>query len=400
MLIVDINHGALDLALEYEKSGKVPVIWDIYGKLERDKNFKEENKNILSKFKIISKKETPEFSNYNEVIAPVHCPIDVKFKTFHEAVSEIISKKYPKTVEKMITVTGVKGKTTTTELLKHILSEKYSVFCHNSSDGSITPVTVLNILNKLNEEKKLQIYDFLIFEISLGIVSSNYSILTNILENYSIAGGRREASIKIDSLKNSKIAFVNEDLKNRFKIFHKNLKIVKNAKIISKYPLKFNYLKNDFEFNESVFGSHFIENSVFAIELCSYFMGFEEIKNSLKSFEIKNRMNVEKKNNYAIVKNINPGLDLKAIDYAIFDFLNLFETGTIIIGGDLGCTCEEIDIKKLADLIKKYDRDGVKFLLSGSVGKNLKEIINLEFVDINNYAVEENTLVIYRSKLC
>ncbi|MBM7409915.1 coenzyme F430 synthase [Methanococcus maripaludis] len=400
MLIVDINHGALDLALEYEKSGKVPVIWDIYGKLERDKNFKEENKNILSKFKIISKKETPEFSNYNEVIAPVHCPIDVKFKTFHDAVSEIISKKYPKTVEKMITITGVKGKTTTTELLKHILSEKYSVFCRNSNNGSITPVTVLNILNKLNEEKKLKIYDFLIFEISLGIVSSKYSILTNILENYSIAGGKRQASIKIDSLKNSKIVFVNEDLKNRFEIFHKNLKIVKNAKIISKYPLKFNYLKNDFEFNESVFGSHFIENSVFAIELCSYFMSFEEIKNSLKSFEIKNRMNVETKNNYAIVKNINPGLDLKAIDYAIFDFLNLFETGTIIVGGDFGCTCEEIDIKKLADLIKKYDRDGVKFLLSGSVGKNLKEIINLEFVDINNYAVEENTLVIYRSKLC
>jgi hypothetical protein len=111
-------------------------------------------------------------------------------------------------------------------------------------------------------------------------------------------------------------------------------------------------------------------------------------------------MNVETKNNYAIVKNINPGLDLKAIDYAIFDFLNLFETGTIIVGGDFGCTCEEIDIKKLAYLIKKYDRDGVKFLLSGSVGKSLKEIINLEFVDINNYAVEENTLVIYRSKLC
>lgn len=156
MLIVDINHGALDLAVEYEKSGEIPVIWDIYGKVERDKNFKEENKNILSKFKIISKKETPNFLKYNEVIAPVHCPIDVKFKTFHDAVSEIISKKYPETVEKMITVTGVKGKTTTTELLKHILSEKYTVFCHNSSNGSITPVTVLNILNKLNEEKNFK----------------------------------------------------------------------------------------------------------------------------------------------------------------------------------------------------------------------------------------------------
>ena len=128
----------------------------------------------------------PDFLNYKEVIAPVHCPIDVKFKTFHDAVSEIISKKYPEIIEKMITVTGVKGKTTTTELLKHILSEKYNVYCHNSNDGSITPVTVLNILNKLSEDGKLQIYDFLIFEISLGVVSSKYSILTNILENYKI----------------------------------------------------------------------------------------------------------------------------------------------------------------------------------------------------------------------
>lgn len=375
MLIIDINHGALDLAVEYEKSGKNPVIWDIYGKLERDEKFKECNKNILSKFKIISKKEMPDFSNYTEVIAPVHCPIDVEFKTFHDAVSEIISKKYPGVIEKMITVTGVKGKTTTTELLKHILSEEYTVYCHNSNDGSITPITVLNILNNLSDERKLQIYDFFIFEISLGIVSSKYSILTNILENYKIARGMRSASIKIDSLKNSKIAIINDDVINIFDVNHKNLKVVKNANIISKYPLKFNYLKNDFEFNESILGSHFIENSIFAIELCSNFLSFEKIKNSLKKFKIENRMNVEKKEEYTIVKNINPGLDLKAIDYAISDFLSLFENGMVIVGGDFGCTCEEINIEKLAELINQYLKKGVKITIAGDVGIYLKNML-------------------------
>ncbi|ABO35799.1 Mur ligase, middle domain protein [Methanococcus maripaludis C5] len=400
MLIVDINHGALDLAVEYEKSGKKPVIWDIYGKLDRNEDFKEKNKNTLSKFKIIPRNEIPDFLNYREVIAPVHCPMDVKFKTFHDAVSEIISKKYPEIIEKMITVTGVKGKTTSTELLKHLLSEKYNCYCHNSNDGSITPVTVLNILNKLSEKGKLQIYDFLIFEISLGIVSSKYSILTNILENYTIAGGRRGASIKIDSLKNSKVVFVNEYLKNSFKLDHNALKVVKNPKVVSKYPLKFNYLENDFEFNESVFGRHFVENSSFVIELCSNFLSFDEIKISLKRFKIENRMNVEKKGNYTIVKNINPGLDLKAIDYAVSDFLIVFDNGTVVIGGDFGCTCEEINIEKLADLINQYIKKGVKIELSGDVGKNLKKLVNLESVTIKNYEFKNDTLVIYRSNLC
>ncbi|WP_459201711.1 coenzyme F430 synthase [Methanococcus sp. CF] len=399
MLFIDVNHGALDLALEY-KNGENPVIWDIYGKLERDNEFKEKNKQILSKFKIIPKKEIPDFSDYREIIAPVHCPIEVEFKTFHDAVSEIISKKYPKVIEKMITVTGVKGKTTTTEILKHVLSEKYRVYCHNSNNGSITPVTVLNILNKLSEEKKLEIYDFLIFEISLGVVSSTYSILTNILENYKIAGGRRSASVKIDSLKNSKTVITSQKIQKNFQINHENLKILQNAEIISKYPLKFNYLNYDFEFNESVFGSHYVENSSFAIELCADFLNFEEIKNSLKKFKIENRMNVEKKNGYTIVKNINPGLDLKAINCAITDFLSLFETGTIIIGGDFGCTCEEINIKKLADLINRYTKKGAKILLSGDVGKKLKEHVDLEEMDFKTYEFKDNTLVIYRSKLC
>ena len=39
MLIIDVNHGALDIAKEYIDLGHNVSVWDIYGKLEKDKDF-------------------------------------------------------------------------------------------------------------------------------------------------------------------------------------------------------------------------------------------------------------------------------------------------------------------------------------------------------------------------
>jgi len=400
ILVVDVNHGALDISKEYLLAGKDVIVWDIYGKIDKDVEFKEKNLNIISNLKIIPKNTVPDFSKYSEVIAPVHCPIDVDFKTFHEAVSEIIMKKYPKVFEKLITVTGVKGKTTTTEIINHILSSKYTVFLHNSNYGSITPVTVLNKLDELEKNGNLKNYDFFIFEVSLGVISSKYSILTNIVEDYKIAGGRRSASVKINSLKNSENIYIDRKTYETYGKSLKNAKIIENtAKIVSKYPLSYEYNGSIFELNDSVLGFHFVENSVFAFELCSNFMDLDEIKRDLKDFQIKNRMEVEKNGKYVIVKNINPGLDLKAINYAIDDFLSIFKIGTVIIGGDLGCTCEEIDVTALYELLLKYDTKSVNFLLSGDLGQSLKEFIDFPIVERKNYEFKDNTLVIYRSKI-
>ena len=75
---------------------------------------------------------------------------------------------------------------------------------------------------------------------------------------------------------------------------------------------------------------------------------------------LKNRMEVEKNGDSVIVKNINPGLDLKAIKYAIDDFLSIFKTGTVIIGGDFGCTCEGINVTALYELLLNYDTKSVR----------------------------------------
>ena len=416
MLIIDINHGGLDLFKEYTKLGYSPKIWDIYGKLENKKIDKKIKENLF-KFN-----ELPNFDNYDLIVAPIHCPINLeklklenKYKSFHEGVSEIINKKYGNIYKKFIDITGVKGKTTTTELINHILKEDYSVFLNNSNYGSIAPTEVLNCINKLNNLNKLDNYDLFIFEISLGITKCNYGSLLNIIENYSIGNNKRTALYaKYNTLKLAKNKYINKSIIDNFKLNNtnnlKNINIVdiNSVNIISNYPILFKYNNKTIKLNNNLFGKHFIENILFSFEICKNFLNEENIIDKLKTFKINNRMNIYKKNNYYIVKNINPGLNVKSINNTINDFINQFKTGIIIIGGDFGCTCEEIHINKLSSIIKKYiENKNIKIILCGNIGKELKKHLNLEYINkleninnnINISNIKNNLLIIYRKKI-
>ncbi|EHP87088.1 coenzyme F430 synthase [Methanotorris formicicus] len=394
MLIVDVNHGALDLAREYIELGYSVDVWDIYGKLEKDKDFLNNYEDIISKVKIIKKDENINFNKYDKVIAPIHCPIDVDFISFHDAVSEIVKEKYG-IQKKFIEVTGVKGKTTTTEMINFILKDDYEVFLHNSNRGSITPTSILNVLRRGNLD-----FDYYVFEVSLGITACGYGVITNILENYPISKGKRNALVaKISTLKNADKKYINMKILEEYelKLNLENLFVLDtNGEIISKYPLKYKFNDHIVEFNKDVFGMHLVENSIFAIKVCENFLDTEEIIEKIKNFKINSRMSVEKIKNRYIVKNINPGLDVKAIDYAIKDFLEVFG-GVVVIGGDFGITCEEIDVKKLAKVLEKYDAN---FIFVGDVGKELKKILKNPFydeIDLNN--LNGNVLAIIRTSL-
>jgi len=399
MLIVDVNHGALTLAEEYLNLGYEVDVWDIYQKIKKSEDFKVKYQRLKEKFgnKLNLFFEQPNFEKYNKIIAPIHCPVDVDFIPFTDAVSEILKEKFGDIYKKIINITGVKGKTTTTTLINHILKGKYSTYLHNSNFGSIAPPTILKVLNNLDVDE----YDFFIFETSLGLIKCKYGAITNVLENYKIAGGRRDAlTAKFASLKNVEHAFVNKRDIERYgiNINHKYLNVVDvdKAEILNKYPLKFKYLDEIFEFNKNVFGLHFLENSLFAIEICKNLVDIGEIRERLKTFTIKNRMEIKEVDKKILVKNINPGLDVKAIYYAIKDFLEVFD-GDVYIGGDFGVVCEEIDVKKLADILKKFN---CKYIFVGEIGKELLNYLNGSYIErFDENKINKNSLIILRERL-
>ncbi|ADC69177.1 Mur ligase middle domain protein [Methanocaldococcus sp. FS406-22] len=399
MLIIDVNHGALTLAEEYLNLGYDVDVWDIYQKIKKSEDFKVKYQRLKEKFenKLNLFFEQPNFEKYDRIIAPIHCPIDVNFIPFTDAVSEILKEKFGDIYKKIINITGVKGKTTTTSLINHILKDKYSTYLHNSNSGSIAPPTILKILDNLDIDK----YDFFIFETSLGLVKCKYGAITNVLENYKTAGGRRDAlTAKFSSLKNAEMAFINRrDIKRyNLNISHKCLNVVNvdRAKILNEYPLKFEYFDEIFEFSKNIFGLHFVENSLFAIEVCKNLVDMDEIKERLKTFTIKNRMEIKEIDGKVLVKNINPGLDVKAISYAIKDFLEVFG-GDIYIGGDFGVVCEEIDVKKLAEILKNFN---CQYIFVGEIGRELLNYLNGEYIDrFNENKIKKNSLVILREKI-
>jgi len=411
ILIIDINHGALDIAKEYYNLDHRDIfIWDIYGKLKKDKTILKKYNEVIKYFNIIPSEGKPDFSKYEEVVAPIHCPIDWDFTPFHDAISKIIKIKYNNLYKKFIEITGVKGKTTTTELIYKILSNEYNVFINNSNRGSITPVSVINSINLLSEKNTLDSYDVFIFEVSLGITSCRYGALINILENYPIGGGLRDSFIaKMSSMKNAERAYINKRVFEEYS--YRNFEDIKlnnlieiddkNIEILSKYPLRYRYNGRVIEFNREIFGTHYIENSLFAINICKNFMDLDEIVDRVYSFKIKNRMSISS-HNPLIIENVNPGLDVKAIDHAINDFKGVFNRGIVVIGGDFGCTCEEIDMDRLVNVVKKYNKH-FKFIFTGPLGRKLRKYIEGTYLDkldnIYKKYPSENTLILYRKSI-
>ncbi len=105
--------------------------------------------------------------------------------------------------------------------------------------------------------------------------------------------------------------------------------------------------------------------------------------------------------NSLIIEEINPGINTKAIENSI-DMIKDLENYSIIIGGDYGITCEEIDEDKVSNLLDSYDLD---LTLTGDVGLNIFNKMDKKHNYVKNYqdAINKNIkkgkniLFIYRS---
>lgn len=433
IVICDANHGGLTLLEEYSKyTTNTIFFYDIYNKLSSL-----EKKELTDRYDVefIEKEDiTTDFT----VVAPVHMkPVINKDYTHHEFTSYLIDKHREKYAWnfKIIQVTGVKGKTTTTTIIKELLSD-YNVLLLNSNELtyyghnskvvlndslSITPASIIRGLNIARENNLLDKIDYFIVEVSLGVVvNEEIGVLTNILEDYPIANNTCSASIAKESVFTCKNVICDYDTLKRY-YDKKDGRIIStgldsNADIyasnikynIDQTTFTLHYDNGEYEVKCFALTDFYIKNILFSISvtiLCG--LKIEDILLKLKDVKaISGRTSYKKINDKLIIEEINPGHNCTSIKESIENLKRINDDSVIVLGGDYGITCEEIDEKRLVNFINSNDYE---IILTGPLGKNLKEHVEskdiLYFNSINeslSYTLEksDNSIihVIYRSE--
>ena len=456
ILVIDLTHGGVKIAVSLAKKGKSVYCYDIYNTL------KDIDRRMLDVYnvKLIQLKDLKDFTGDLKVIYPIHLPLtneDIRknnenlnytFITHHEAVAEILNG-WGKDIKK-IEITGVKGKTSCAFMLKEILIDENPLILSSlgallyvdkkeivlQKNISITPSNIketVDLANKLanplcNGESKNQIYNSAIFESSLGATGiGDVGLLTNIVEDYPIAQNKSSASIaKKQVFRCGIICCEKESLDKYYKdiehekvnsfslddesadLYVENVEYSLDETIID---IAFNDIKTKIddiisgEIKVKTFapGKHHVLN-VLGVVGTALSLDIDEntIINGLKNYKgIVGRTNKKNIGNITVIEEINPGINTKAIEASI----NMIDNDgkyIISIGGDYGITCEEIDEDAVAKLIDTLDKE---IILTGEVGKSILNKINKKVIFIEDYnavydfAIENNRnlLFIYRS---
>lgn len=417
VLLVDATHGGLILAKKLRDFCANPVVLDIYKTIDS----KREKELIKDGIKIekdvsISKNEL----KFDVVSSPVHSPIlnpilcknsPQKIISHHE-MTKILLKRMLSKKTKVIEVTGLKGKTSTTTILKEILIEAENKVLASTSletvyenptekiplgKPSITPANVISVLERAIDEK-LDL-DFLLFETSLGFTgAAKTNVLTSINKNYDylIAGGKLcaitskmfttgylegggQLILEMEDYDQNTEKFSSETVTTYG--FNKKADIY--AKTIDNRSSKMKIEGGLHNFNvvlsEQFFGKIHQKNALSAITAAlSVGIDIDSIKSSLKkSVGIAGRMQKLKRGGQIIIDNSNPTLNPVSLDMAIKEVKSYAKKCgyknrdiAVVVGGNKSY-CIKTDYLGLKDIIEKYN---LTFFLSGKIGKRLKEI--------------------------
>lgn len=430
ILIVDMTHGGVEIALEFSKLGCEVYAWDIYQTMNKgqirklhkkkvqlvDENFFEENKPLI--------------------VAPVHCKLDHQADiTHHQAVAYLLEKQINIPV---IEVTGVKGKTSTVYMLKEIFKEKTPLvltslgveILKNSKweilkrDISITPASMM-IAWKLGKKYKPGV---LIAETSLGGTGlATVGVLTNITEDYSLASGEKKASQAKEQIFRNEFVACQHQAYNKFYKQHTenvntfglkegNVKVrsiiyginetavdleVKGLKTVSG-----EILNDKFQIKTFAPAPHHVENVLSAVcASLTWGASVNDVKNGLSNFHgLKGRSSIKFLGNTVLIEEINPGLNVTAVKKAL-SMLKDSPESAVIFGGQYGITCEEIDEIKVSGVLDSLNED-IELILTDDLGSAISKLIKRKFKyikildDAVRYSTDNNyqkVLVIFRS---
>lgn len=436
-LVVDMTHGGLIIALELAKLPETHVYaWDIYGTL-KDPVIKEYSSRGLKFVDGECFKESEELI----IVSPVHCNLKRQVDmTHHDAVKLILKHKINVPV---VEVTGVKGKTSVVWILKEILSHQKPLVLSSLGvevfDGeewiqlkqniSITPASIVEAWN-LAENYEVGIC---IFETSLGGTGlADVGVLTNIAENYPIAGKSSNASLAKSQIFKSKLVACDlESFNNNYVEFKDKTNtfgISDNSIIqpnLTAKNIKYGFDKTDFDLeliNIKTINGIMVEgelklstfapapihiNNVLAAVSASLMLGVsqEKIVAGLSQFRgLKGRTTIKEYDGVRIVEEINPGLNVTAVEEAIKMMEDLDDVA-VIFGGKYGVTCEEIDEQSVSQVLDSLN-DKIKLILVDELGKNVNNLLkrnsnyHANLKDALTHTVNTNSLnvlIVYRS---
>ncbi len=438
VLVVDMTHGGKIIATEFSKLLKYNVFgWDIYNTLtdEHKDNLHEigvklVDENYLNRFLTMK-------SQRMWIVAPIHCNLDYPVDmTHHEAVAFLMKNQIKIPV---IEVTGVKGKTSVVNMLKEIFKDSNPLILSSlgievmvdgeskllKKDISITPANIIEAW-RMAQEYNVGIF---IMETSLGGTGlAEVGILTNIIEDYSIAKGTRKASEAKVQIFNNKIVACDNDSFNRF---YPNFKEktntfsidgkgnVKASNIIFGFQetifqvevkdlktISGEILVDSFEISTFAPASHHVQNVLSAI-CASLTLGISKshIINGLRNFNgLRGRTSIANRKNVRIIEEVNPGINVASIKTAISMLEDLPRSG-VVLGGKYGVTCEEIDETCVSDILNELN-ENIQIILTDELGDGVKDGITRNFRYIKHldeamdYGLDSgcrNILLIYRS---
>ena len=540
VFLVDLTHGGVKISSELAKSGNYENVYayDLYNTLKSededllityDVNIIKDLDSFKNQLKLNSIKRIGEITEEKDlIINPIHSSLNIRellveiadlidsnkdsvlnqydIINHHQATELVLSLWKEETTNqniKTIEITGVKGKTSVSFLLKEIFLENNKdtlllsslgayLFRRNNDaeqklilqkDISITPANIINtiqlakkianpkcstfpicdknldlderieekeILEEFNENPYTDLnYEMAIFENSLGICGlADIGILTNLVENYSIAKGQSDArEAKRQVFKSPSVVIKYETLNEFYEDEKEEFKEKINSFSLNDSDANVYCKSIDYDIDnthaEVIYhdlrtidgrvingklnigcfapGPHHILN-VLATSTAALALGIDEetIQNALSKFKgIDGRTNVREidaENGLRIIEEINPGINTKAIESSI-NMIKDIDNYYIIIGGKYGVTCEEIDEDKLSKFLHEYltHNPNTNLILTDELGKSLENKISslngegeenrfkMEFIEdyqeAQNIAIDnnKNILFIYRS---
>ncbi len=446
-----MTHGGQIIATEFSKLPSYEVFgWDIYHTLSEKemRNLQDHDVKLIDETflkKMISNKSdrmSPLKSNSYEddflwVVAPIHCNLEYPVTmTHHEAVAFLMKNhiKVP-----LIEVTGVKGKTSVVHMLKEIFKDSNPLILSSlgvevvedgeskllKKDISITPASIIDAW-RMAKEHNVGIF---IVETSLGGTGlAEVGILTNIVEDYTIARGLRKASEAKVQIFNNKVVACDYDSLNQFYSDFKgqsNTFSIDGNGNVKASEIRFGFhettfkvevkglktisggvLDDSFEISTFAPALHHVQNILSAIcASLTFGISKNSIINGLGDFKgLKGRTSITTEQGVRIIEEVNPGINLETIKKTVSMIEDLPMVG-LVFGGKYGVTCEEIDEESVSDILNELTED-IQLILTDELGNGVKRRIKRNFNYIPHldeameYALDfgcQNILLIYRS---